>query len=334
MNRFFLFALLLFLFSGCSRKVVQDPVEPAEVKVAVPAWYTGPTQESGKSFFGKGSADTMEEATKAALADMKKGMTEKILRTFKEKKRKFGRHLGKNEIESITKRLKRLKISDYEVTRSRCLPGGPCFVEVSVDRGIVARPYKKRVIRRLVPIEESWHAVSGSDILTRYRTAKKAKKKMIALLPEYLFASSIEPFGKSVRSRVEGGISYFARTERSLKKRLSFCVEPAETPALELFSEAVERVLRRENYPVLAWDEAKKDTICIQVEGKLYHDSRADTHLLRASIDLKLREPYKKVIEKRHYVVKGASSQSGIQALYRAKKALERSLATGFPLSE
>lgn len=334
MNRFFLFALLLFLFSGCSRKVVQDPVEPAEVKAAVPAWYTSDTEEDEKVFRGKGSADTIEKATQAALADMRRKMTEKMLRAFGKKKRKFSKYLDKNEIESIEKRLKRLKISDYEVARSLCLPGGPCFVTARLDRARLARPYKKRVIRRLVPIEESWHAVSGSDILTRYRTARKARKRMAALLPDYLLASAIEPFGENVTNRVEAALPYFARMERSLRRRISFCIEPAETPALELFSEAVETALRKEHYPVLVWDEAKKDTICIRVEGKLYHDNRADTHLLTGSIDLKLREPYKKVIEKRHYRIKGASSQSGIEALHRAKKALEKSLAEDFPLSE
>jgi hypothetical protein len=334
MRQTLLLTLLFLLFSGCSQTRVTKRVEPAPVEAALPAWYTGPLREKGGYLYGKGSSDTEEKATEAALADLRERVYGEVLGTFEENLKRLGRYLTKREIASIRKNLSHLKITGYEVTKRACLSDGRCLAMVRVSRADLAAPYKKRIIRRLVPIEEGWHGVQRRDILTRYRTAKTAHRKMVALLPDYIFAASIDPFGENVRKRVENGIPYFARMERSLKDRLSFCLEPAETPALELFSEAVETRLKSGHYPIVAWDEAGKDTICIRVEGVFDHDNDAETHRLRASIDLKLREPYRQVIEKRHYVVNGASSQSGIEALHQAKRALEKRLSRDFPFSE
>ncbi|WP_456449589.1 hypothetical protein [Hydrogenimonas sp.] len=331
MRDFFLFFLLFLLMGGCSQKS-STTYPDISGKRSLPVWYT--RLPEGRDFYGRGMAETMERAVERAESELRDDREEKLLRSFEKRWKRFEAYLDEKERKRIEKDLLRLKIFRYEISKKEKLPDGRCVVLLGVKRSVLAEPFKKKVLHELVSIEESWHAVRDSDLLTRYRTARRSGAAMIGLLPDYVFASSIDPFPKSVEKRMEEGVSYFSGMERSLRNRLRFCIEPAETPALRLFSEAVENVLKRGRYPLVDWGKAKEDTICILVEGKLRHERDTDFHLLRASIDLKLREPYRDVIEKRHYVVKGVSASSGLGALHQAKRALERRLAVDFPLSE
>ena len=331
-----LFLLFLIFLAGCGQKSVVEPVRVATVqkKRTMPEWYTHPPRNDEKMFYGAGSGRTPEEAQKAAMADLKKRLSAEVTSVYAVKIKKFKRYLKGTGHGRPENRLDTLPAGSYEIIESQRLDDSHWSVLIGARRSDVAKPLKKAVVRRLVPIEESWHRVRSSNVLIRYRTARAARRKMVGLLPDYLLASSIEPFSKRMKNRIEGAIPYFSRIEKSLRNRLRFCMEPAKTPALELFSKAVEKALKKEKIPVVSRNDTNSDTICIQVDGKLSHHSTADMHMLRASIDLKLREPYKKIIEKRHYVVNGTSSQSGSKALERATKALEERVSRTLHLSE
>ncbi|WP_201353392.1 LPP20 family lipoprotein [Hydrogenimonas urashimensis] len=336
MTKIFFWPLIFFLFlAGCSQKEIQKDADiPQQKEVdAMPGWYTHPPENSDTLFYGIGRGTTPDAAAEAARKDLNERISDDLLARCRIHEKRVKRYLTESQTRTLHRRLEKFHVKDIKMLKSERRPEG-YIVLVGAGRADLAKPLKRKVIRRLVPIEERWHAVRTSNILVRYKTLNEAKKKIRELLPDYLVASAIEPFSKNITSRVEEALPYFDRMERSLKKRLSFCIEPAETPALELFSEAVEKALTKENYPVVTSDGVKKDTICILVEGVLDHHSSADTHMLSASIDLKLREPHRHVIEKRHYVVTGTSSKSGMRALQKATQALEKQLREGFPFSE
>ncbi|WP_456452213.1 hypothetical protein [Hydrogenimonas sp.] len=340
MKRKIAFSLFLCLalstLTGCLKEQPKTPdVQTVAYEEPEPAWYRQPPQADERFFYAVGEGDTVEAAAQAAVAGFKaRFVSETAMKLLAKVNQKEGvvRHLPKSALAEVEKLLRDAEVP-YEVQKSEKLGQKRAVALVAVDRQAYARPLKKETMRRLVAVEERWHRAGGANALERYKLAEDSYRKMQTLLPWYLAANAIAPFSDKVAKRVEQGTPYFAYTAKRLKKRLKFCVEPVQVPALKLFAKAVEEGLESQRLVTKRPGEATKEVLCITVTGKLVHDRQGDRHIVDADIALKLHERYKAPVVVQRYRVRGVSDQSGTAALEMAAEALRKEVEKKFLLS-
>ena len=332
---FFLFTLSL-LFAGCGPVTVNPEPEIVSVQPTVPQWYENPPENTGEWLYGKGEGNTSDEAESQALENLVARLSSDLSIDYLSKVsagKGVYRYLSHDDLQKMENILTNLPVSDYETLHNEKIAQNRYIALVRMSRHTFVKPLKREVVRRLVTIEESWLETRSSNVLERYSMAKRAHQKMVKLLPAYLLAMSIDPFSENIRNRIEQGLPYFIRKERSLKRRLSFCVEQGSTPALKLFTDAIGSALKKEKLHVVnAWD-ANDHTVCITIDGHFVHKKGTRNHIVKAYVDVKVHEPYQKPMETRRYIVKGISEESGTQALEKAARALEKALRKDFPFT-
>ncbi|WP_457599338.1 DUF6886 family protein [Hydrogenimonas sp.] len=340
---FSLFAILLLL-AGCGRydalrpmssKAPQTPQTPeAKSETVLPEWYRNPPTSSAM-LQGVGKGESLPEAKADAVANLRERVSARLLATLEsgmESRRGIYRYLDRKSLKAAERSLNRLPFSSYTLLKTQKLPDGTYIVLIGIERKRFVKPLKKSILQRLVAIEERWHASVKESTLQRYRLAEDSFEKMKKLLPDYLAAHAVSPFSRPIVSRIEDGTPYFERVGKRLKRDLRFCVEPANTPALSLFANAVEKALKAERLTVSDDDALRRDALCITVKGRILHERSAGNHIIRAAIELTLHKRYGDPIVIQQYTVKGVSDESGTDALQKAADRLQRTLQKRFLL--
>ncbi len=337
----FLFTIPL-LFAGCSHHAAETArsltkVTPqrgdATTQTVLPDWYQNPPAATSQMLYGVGKGANLPEAKAEAVRKLLETLSVEISETLQSgmrRKRGIYRYLDPGSAKAVDLSLGGVPLSSYGLLESEKLPDGSSIVLVGIERKRFAEPLKRVVLRRLVEIEERWHASGEESTLQRYRIAVESFEKMKRLLPHYLAAHAISPFSRPIVSRIEEGTPYFERIGERLKKRLGFCIEPAVTPALRLFSDAVETALKEKRIALLESERAGRNTLCISVKGRILHEKSAGSHTIRAAIELILHKRSGDPILVQHYSVEGVSDKSGPDALQKAAEGLRREVRQRF----
>ncbi len=328
-------AIVLALFTGCGSTTISNHTQgdlfqktpsakmsPLESKVSQPA------RNDNSKLSGYGTQKSVEKAKAAALANMKKKSWQRFVAYLDSKYP--GLHLDENEMKSSGNRLFALIDSsdpEYEIIET---DKNMKTARATLDRKDLAKPLKKSVISRLVAVEERWHAALKKDTSTRYIVAKESVNRMQSILPDYLLLNFLTPLPSNLSKRVEDALPYFKKSAKKLKKEIRFRIEPASTPAMQRFADAVTEVLKKES--LLDTGERENDgrTLCITIEGKLAHKKEAQKHIFEAKVRLLLHKPYRKPLAIEHYDVRGVSAQSGPKALEMAAKSLQKKMQKHF----
>ena len=329
----------MLLFGGCIHNRVSLKPQPTSntehraVETALSSYRIELPQNDGSAFFGLGEGSSEQEAKERAVLDLNRRVWSEFMAEIDsdiDTRKRLFRYLSKEEIGKAKRLLKSFPLSKYTVLKSHTRKDGTVILLVKVRRAELSKPLKRDLLRRLVPIEERWHSSRKQSVIERYIIAKDSFKKMVALLPEYLFSNYVTPFPAPIAERVERGIPYFDRTAGRLKRRLKFCIEPVSTPAMKFFAEAVEKVLQKERMLYMNDSEAHSNTLCITVKGELTHKKRAQKHIFEAKLELALHKRYESPISIQSYIVRGESEESGTRALQKAAQELEKELQKRF----
>jgi len=338
--RIFSAIVLLFaswlLMTGCAHNGSVEPAaERVDYEAPAPTWYTHPPEANASEFFAVGEGEDPDLAARHAVETFKdRWVSETVLRIVAERQKGEGpaRYLDAEGMHRLEELLKEAPFSS-QILRQRRLADRKFAVLVAIDRRASAAALKERVLRKLVRIEEGWHAAARANPLRRYKVASESYEKMRSLLPLYLAADRIDPYGRKMADRVEKGLPYFAAVAKRLKKSLRFCVEPVRVPALRLFARATEEGLKRQRLAMEGAQKASRDTLCVTVRGKLLHKRAGGRYEVTGTITLTLHEKYKKPIVTQTYRVRGVSEESGPAALEKAADALRKAVEKRFLLS-
>jgi hypothetical protein len=328
--------LCVLLLTGCA---TDRPAPSEAIRVSYeapePEWYAQPPESDEKFFYAVGEGNTTRQAETDALARFKRALArdtaERLTAGIRSGKGIY-RYLTPRDVQKVRALLEEAGFP-HTLRHQKRLSEERYVVLVAIDKEASASPLKKETLRRLVSVEERWHAAMRGNPLERYILAEASLERMRELLPVYFAADAISPFSDAIRKRVEEGTPYFDHTAKRLKKRLKFCVEPVRVPALRLFANAVEKGLETRRLVTTRAAKSSKEVLCITVTGKLLHDKKGELHRVDADITLKLHERYKAPILTQRYRVRGVSDQSGTAALERAAEALKKEVERRFLLS-
>jgi len=336
------FSILITLIAGCAHNTItNDKEEKIEKRVETPKpkpnpkppeWYTKSYKSDQKSFYAKGVGEDEKEAVADALEAIKEDMISSLSNVLMSGKRWQNLHVsGSDELtKSAIAAIERIEISKYRVLQTSRLPGkSEVAVLLAADRKEMAKGLKEELIKKLVPIEERWHNAKRASTLKRYIIAKESYRKMKKILPLYISADFISPFSKKIRDRVEPTLSYFRQRASKLRKKIGFCIKKSSSPAIELFTKAVERRLKKDGFKTYETIKGK-DTICITLVSKLKHHRRSQSYIFSGTVRLVLHPPYSEPIRVEEYKVYGESKVSGKRALENAAQRLQKMLASRF----
>ncbi|BBG66006.1 hypothetical protein NNO_1303 [Hydrogenimonas sp.] len=338
-REFFISIVLLSLLTGCSKNAVMEkerftaPVKRVHHEAPKPL-PSPETHRNGESvLYAKAEGKSEEEAKKRAVSILNRQIWSEFYAKIDSGEygsRRVLRYISKEELKSAKRLFKKIPLSRYRVKSSKSLDNGMVAVTVEIERKDMAATLKKSTISKLVSIEERWHSARESSITERFALSKESFGKMRSLLPEYLLAGYISPFPSAIVGRVEKSLPYFRKTAKRLKKRLKFSVEPVSSPAMRLFADAMERVLKRER--LISTGEAGADgrTLCITLEGNLMHKLDSQKHIFEATLKITVHERFKAPLSTQLYRVRGVSEESGTKALERAAVKLQKELEKRF----
>ena len=284
------------------------------------------------ALYGIGEGSDEREAKERAIRDLKRRVWSGFMAWIDSDtdKKPIFRYISKKRIEKAKRVLKRIPISEYSVFKSCTRKDGTAVLLVKSRRAELSKRFKWDLLRKPVPIEERWHSSRKKSPVERYIVAKDSFKKMVDLLPEYLFADYITPFPAPIAERVERGTPYFERTADRLKRGLKFCIEPVSMPAMKFFADALERVLQKERVLRPGGSQTNGDTLCITLKGELIHKRRAQKHIFEGRVELALHKRYRAPISIQSYIVRGESEESGTKALQKAAQELQKKLRKRF----
>ncbi|WP_353662787.1 hypothetical protein [Hydrogenimonas sp. SS33] len=319
---------LLPLFQGCVSTSTHPQIVVHEESNAttqkVPTWFSKALREDERYFYGAGEGKSIDDANRSAAAALKQQIAESVGRHC-EKKRSGCAWLTKRQRQEMVKRVAALgpvtKVLKKEKSES-----GRWYLLVGAERKTLAGPLRKRVLQRLVPIEERWHSVSKASPLQRYQAARRSEEDLKVLLPDFILADAILPYGKTMRMRVLRAIPYFQSIQKNVLKELVFCVEHPRIPAYTLFSRALGRALHTKGYRTVPPSQRRSGTVCVDVSARLVHREKGSLHTLTADITLKFHRPYQDPFLTKRYRVEGESGESGPMALEAAAEKFRRRL--------
>ena len=322
--------LIVSLFlGGCALQRAQKVAVPetAAVKNPLPQWYIHPPANDEVWAYGKGEGMDANLSLQRAKTNLKQRASEELsatMRRMMSNKEGPFRYLQPDVLQKIEKRFDALTIPPVEIVEKDRIGPNRYLTLVRLSKKAWAEPLKHNFVKRLVAIEEAWWRGKGKDTLTRYRLAVDSSRALKRLLPDYLLIQGLAPFPTTIRKRVENGLYYFIQTSKRLKKRLVYCVEPAPTSALKLFSQALAKALRHRHALLLKPHRANASTLCIRLGGKFAHTTRQGEHVVTGHIDLKIHERYGAPLFTKHYTVVGRAEESGTVALENAADAFEK----------
>ena len=321
---------MLLFFAGCVSTsnnpeivVKNENAAPA----AVPSWYLHGPEEKGEAVVAYGVGPTEEAAEANAVTQLKRWLAEEAVKPCRAKEKDAAcRYLGKDAARKIEAVVEASKVP-YETEKSETVENNATAVAVRVEKKGWAKPLKREILRRLVPIEERWHAASKKPVSERVRIAESSRKGLTELLPAYLAVQRLDPYGETMRRRIVHAIPYFDAVKKRLRRTVVYCVEPPASPALRLFARAVKEGLKAKGAQTVAPKNRTPHTLCVTVKGRLVHSRKGENHIVDARVELLFHEPYKPPVATRRYNVRGVSPESGTAALEEAAEKLRRLVA-------
>ncbi|WP_457596435.1 hypothetical protein [Hydrogenimonas sp.] len=314
---------MLWWLAGCMGQQPQKaPVEKVLYEKPEPVWFTRPPEDDEKRLYETGDGNDTASAlndTKDRLRERLCGIVETYARRRASEEGGLSGFIDSKTVQEACRSVEKAA-PEPEVMEKRRLSKERTVLLASFDRHALAAPLKSATLRRLVAIEERWHAAMKEPPPRRAELARASLDGMRRLLPLYLAADAIEPFGEAVRKRVETGLPYFRRMARTLPKRVRYCVEPVRVPSLKLFAKALREALSEKKLLVEP-RHAPSGALCVKVTGRLEHARAGGRHIVDADIALGLHERYKPIRTIRRFHVRGESEESGSIALERAAEA-------------
>jgi len=307
---------LLLLLTGCAHE--SAPPAPAHEVKPLPAWYLHPPQNDARWLYGVGEGETMEEATKQALADLLARLSVTVSSTWRSRQYSHEdvyEYVEKERSHEIETRVRALPLPHYRTLESAHPAWNRYLALVGVERKDLSKSLASEIARERERLERRWREAKERDGMTRLRAAEAAAKGYEALLPKALTLASVDPSAGELARKVEEKYLEYARQAGEEKARLRFCID---TPASDPFAKAAAAALSAKGYTVSDKKACPKEAIRVKLDKTLTHERSYGFYIVKGTVDLKLYDKEGKAIKSRRYPVKGVSSQSRRAATLKA----------------
>ena len=181
-------------------------------KEAVPKWFSNPKQNDSQNLYGTSSANTLEEATKYALADLASRLIVSISSesqlTREENQQSFNEEMKQKVQQSIEK----ISFSNYQVTKST-QEDQKFFVEVSVEKDPFISEQQDRVQFLQKKISDLDNLLPSANFLQKHITLNK----IIPLVQELELKTRIIN-GAGAEANLSGVLDMLAKYQNELNK--------------------------------------------------------------------------------------------------------------------
>ena len=181
-------------------------------KESVPKWFSNPKQNDSQNLYGTASANTLEEATKYALADLASRLIVSISSesqlTREENQQSFNEEMKQKVQQSIEK----ISFSNYQVTKS-AQEDQKFFVEVSVEKDPFISEQQDRVQFLQKKISDLDNLLPSANFLQKHITLNK----IIPLVQELELKTRIIN-GAGAEANLSGVLDMLAKYQNELNK--------------------------------------------------------------------------------------------------------------------
>lgn len=134
MNKFLL--TVIFLLTSCAGN--------SQKNAEAPSWYLTPKQNNSQNLYGTAQGQTLEEATKYALADAASRLMVSISSESNLLREENENSVNEEMRQNVRSNIEKIDFTNFEVTRSE-KSGADIYVEVKIERDSFLQQQKERV---------------------------------------------------------------------------------------------------------------------------------------------------------------------------------------------
>lgn len=325
---------LAWILGGCLGE--QPPQLPKNRTNAnlLPWWYLHPPVSDAEKFYGFGRG----ESEKEALAKARSNLVYNIVASAESElyRRKERKVLGKEQYAVAESIVSSLPSSAIELVKEGRFHPSEISLLVALQKKLFIRRLKDRLGKERLSLERMWKNVRKKPILERYLTLAEILKKTGAMSSEYRLLTAIAPDARKDERLFGKRRAYFENEWATIRKKITFCIDPVATPAQKIFAKDVKEILEEKGWPVVTHRSTDSNSVCISIRGKLSHRYDNSKNIHRFDADLKLI--FHPRFQKRGIVeslkVTGLSADSGPEALRDASERFVKRLRRRFPVIE
>jgi len=309
MNKIFL--LLILFISSCATKTDSTKL---------PAWYISPKQNDASYLNGVAEGNTLEEATRYALADAAARLMVSISSESNMIREENQNSVNEEMRQNVRQNVEKIDFSNFEVTRST-RADTKFYVEVQIERGPFVRQQKEKIDvleKKISDLEKNFASKNAlqkrSDLISALALGKELE----------LRARIVAGAGENID--LKSKLNHVANLENQLNKisdKIEFFFAPSR--AVEV-SQVVRSALNKEK---IAVSQIKKDSSSGQIILKISTESKQaqiyEAFITKLSIDFE-NVIGNKILASKKIEVTGSSSISTKESESAAVKAFEEKI--------
>lgn len=314
MNKLLLLTVL-FLVSCSSQK------ENHKENSQLPSWYISPKQNDSANLYGAAEGNTMEEATRYALADAAARLMVSISSESNLIREENKNSVNEEMRQNVRQNVEKIDFTNFEVTKSTKV-GVKFYAEVQIER----RPFIKQQLERIEVLD---HKISD---LEKNSQAKNALQKRNDLIASLALGKELE-----LRARIAAGagenvnlkekLNHLASLENQLNKisdKIEFFFEPSRAADV---AQVVRSALNKEKIAVAQIrKDANSGQIALKISTKNSSAKIYEAYITKLEIDFE-NSINGKTLASKTIEVTGSSSLNESESQKAAVKSFEEKIA-------
>ncbi len=161
MRKYFAFFSLIFLLNACVNQV--------NTSNQIPQWYIKPLSNNGENLYGVAEGYSLEEATKAALADAAARLMVTISSQSTLLREENQASVNEEMRQQIKQNIEKIDFTNYQVSNSQQV-GSKIYVEVKIPRQTFIIAQKEKLSFLEKQISDLNNNISGQNIIQKRNT--------------------------------------------------------------------------------------------------------------------------------------------------------------------